>query len=115
LPGVYQWKDAAGTILYVGKANDLRDRVSTYLDPSTAKGDRLLQDIVDVEVIAVRTAKEALLLEQTLIKLHRPRYNVRLTDDKQYPYLKLTQDAFPVPKAPQRPLPPPAQGAPARA
>ena len=95
LPGVYQWKDAAGAILYVGKANDLRDRVSTYLDPATAKGDRLLQDIADVEVIAVRTAKEALLLEQTLIKLHRPRYNVRLTDDKQYPYLKLTNEAFP--------------------
>lgn len=95
LPGVYQWKDAAGAILYVGKANDLRDRVSTYLDPATAKGSRLLQDVADVEVIAVRTAKEALLLEQTLIKLHRPRYNVRLTDDKQYPYLKLTNEAFP--------------------
>lgn len=95
LPGVYQWKDASGTILYVGKANDLRDRVSTYLDPATAKGDRLLQDIADVEVIAVRSEKEALLLEQTLIKLHRPRYNVRLTDDKQYPYLKLTNEPFP--------------------
>jgi excinuclease ABC subunit C len=95
LPGVYQWKDAVGAILYVGKANDLRDRVSTYLDPATAKGSRLLQDAADVEVIAVRTAKEALLLEQTLIKLHRPRYNVRLTDDKQYPYLKLTNEAFP--------------------
>ncbi|MEK6976644.1 MAG: excinuclease ABC subunit UvrC, partial [Candidatus Thermoplasmatota archaeon] len=95
LPGVYQWKDSAGAILYVGKANDLRDRVSTYLDPTTAKGDRLLQDLADVEVIAVRTAKEALLLEQTLIKLHRPRYNVRLTDDKQYPYLKLTNEDYP--------------------
>lgn len=95
LPGVYQWKDVAGTILYVGKANDLRDRVSSYLDPATAKGHRLLQDIADVEVIAVRTAKEALLLEQTLIKLHRPRYNVRLTDDKQYPYLKLTNEPYP--------------------
>ncbi len=95
LPGVYQWKDGAGAILYVGKANDLRDRVSTYLDPATAKGSRLLQDVADVEVIAVRSGKEALLLEQTLIKLHRPRFNVRLTDDKQYPYLKLTGEAFP--------------------
>lgn len=95
MPGVYQWKDGAGAILYVGKANDLRDRVGTYLDPATAKGSRLLEDVADVEVIAVRSGKEALLLEQTLIKLHRPRYNVRLTDDKQYPYLKLTGEAFP--------------------
>jgi excinuclease ABC subunit C len=89
-PGVYQWKDAAGAILYVGKANDLRDRVSTYLDPATDKGSALLAEVADLDYIAVRTSKEALLLEQTLIKLHRPRFNVRLTDDKQYPYLKLT-------------------------
>lgn len=94
-PGVYQWKDAAGTILYVGKARDLRDRVSSYLDPATAKGLRLLDDAAQVDYIAVRNEKEALLLEQTLIKLHRPRYNVRLTDDKQYPYLKLTNEPYP--------------------
>lgn len=94
-PGVYQWKDAAGAILYVGKAVNLRDRVGSYLDPATAKGTRLLQDVADVDYIAVRTEKEALLLEQTLIKLHRPRYNVRLTDDKQYPYLKLTNETYP--------------------
>lgn len=95
LPGVYQWKDAGGTVLYVGKAIDLRDRVSSYFDPTTPKGGRLLQDIADIEVLAVRTEKEALLLEQTLIKLHRPRYNVRLADDKQYPYLKLTNEPYP--------------------
>ncbi len=95
LPGVYQWKDAAGAIVYVGKAIDLRDRVASYFDPTTAKGSRLLQDLADIEVIAVRTEKEALLLEQTLIKLHRPRYNVRLADDKQYPYLKLTNEPYP--------------------
>jgi excinuclease ABC subunit C len=94
-PGVYQWKDAGGLILYVGKANDLRDRVSSYLDPATAKGWRLMEEAADVDYIAVRTEKEALLLEQTLIKLHRPRYNVRLTDDKQYPYLKLTNEPYP--------------------
>ena len=94
-PGVYQWKDGAGAILYVGKANDLRDRVGTYLDPATAKGSALLAEAADVEFIAVRNSKEALLLEQTLIKLHRPRYNVRLTDDKQYPYLKLTNEPYP--------------------
>jgi excinuclease ABC subunit C len=94
-PGVYQWKDGAGAILYVGKANDLRDRVATYLDPATDKGSALLDEAADVDYIAVRTGKEALLLEQTLIKLHRPRFNVRLTDDKQYPYLKLTNEPYP--------------------
>jgi excinuclease ABC subunit C len=94
-PGVYQWKDAAGAILYVGKAVDLRSRVGSYLDPATAKGSALLGEAVDVDYIAVRTEKEALLLEQTLIKLHRPRFNVRLTDDKQYPYLKLTNEPYP--------------------
>jgi excinuclease ABC subunit C len=94
-PGVYQWKDGAGAIVYVGKAIDLRDRVSSYLDPTTAKGDALLEEARDVDYIAVRTEKEALLLEQTLIKLHRPKYNVRLNDDKQYPYLKLTAGPYP--------------------
>ena len=94
-PGVYQWKDGHGAILYVGKANDLRDRVSTYLDPATEKGSALLAEVEDLDYIAVRTGKEALLLEQTLIKLHRPRFNVRLTDDKQYPYLKLTNEPYP--------------------
>ncbi|MEA3190068.1 MAG: excinuclease subunit [Thermoplasmata archaeon] len=94
-PGVYQWKDATGTILYVGKAVDLRSRVSSYLDPTTPKTARLMEDVADLDFIAVRTEKEALLLEQTLIKLHRPRYNVRLNDDKQYPYLKLTREPYP--------------------
>lgn len=94
-PGVYQWKDANGAILYVGKAVDLRSRVGSYLDPATDKGSALLDEVADVDYIAVRTEKEALLLEQTLIKLHRPRYNVRLTDDKQYPYLKLTNEPYP--------------------
>ncbi|MFA5945245.1 MAG: excinuclease ABC subunit UvrC, partial [Candidatus Thermoplasmatota archaeon] len=94
-PGVYQWKDGRGAILYVGKAKDLRDRVSSYLDPATAKGSALLSEVADLDYIAVRTEKEALLLEQTLIKLHRPRFNVRLTDDKQYPYLKLTNEPYP--------------------
>jgi excinuclease ABC subunit C len=94
-PGIYQWKDAAGTVLYVGKAVDLRSRASSYLDPDTAKTSRLMQEAADLDYIAVRTEKEALLLEQTLIKRHRPRFNVRLTDDKQYPYLKLTSEPYP--------------------
>jgi excinuclease ABC subunit C len=94
-PGIYQWKDAAGTVLYIGKAVDLRSRVTSYFDPDRAKTSRLMQEAVDVDYIAVRTEKEALLLEQTLIKRHRPRFNVRLTDDKQYPYLKLTNEEYP--------------------
>ncbi len=94
-PGIYQWKDGNGAILYVGKAIDLRDRVSSYFDPATEKGSVLLSEVADLDYIAVRTGKEALLLEQTLIKLHRPRFNVRLTDDKQYPYLKLTNEPYP--------------------
>ncbi len=94
-PGVYNWKDAAGRILYVGKATDLRSRVSSYLDPDSPKTTALMAEAVEVDYIAVRTEKEALLLEQTQIKLHRPRFNVRLNDDKQYPYLKLTAEPYP--------------------
>ncbi len=94
-PGVYLWKDGSGQILYVGKAIDLRSRVSSYLDPAEGKTWALMAEARDLDFMAVRNEKEALLLEQTLIKLHRPRYNVRLTDDKQYPYLKLTKEAYP--------------------
>ena len=94
-PGVYLWKNGAGDVIYVGKAIDLRSRASSYLDPATAKHERLLDDATDIDYIAVATEKDALLLEQTLIKRHRPRYNVRLTDDKQYPYLKLTNEPYP--------------------
>lgn len=94
-PGVYLWKNAAGQVLYVGKAVDLRARVASYLDPATAKHERLLEDAADVDYIAVGTERDALVLEQTLIKRHKPRYNVRLTDDKQYPYLKLTREDYP--------------------
>lgn len=94
-PGVYLWQDAAGVVLYVGKAIDLRSRVSSYLDPDSVKTERLMAEAEGVDFIAVRNEKEALVLEQTLIKRHRPRFNVRLTDDKQYPYLKLTNEQYP--------------------
>jgi excinuclease ABC subunit C len=94
-PGVYLWKDAAGVVVYVGKAIDLRSRVSSYFDPDRPKTEALMEEAADVDFIAVRNEKEALVLEQTLIKRHRPRYNVRLNDDKQYPYLKLTDEPYP--------------------
>ncbi len=96
VPGVYQWKDEAGTVLYVGKAVDLRSRVTSYLrGAQSPKNTEMLRGAHQVDFIAVRNNKEALLLEQTLIKRLKPRYNVRLTDDKQYPYIKLTKDPYP--------------------
>lgn len=96
VPGVYLWKDAAGAVLYVGKAIDLRARTSNYLDASAdGKTAALMEQARDIDFIAVRNEKEALVLEQTLIKRHRPRYNVRLNDDKQYPSIVLTDEPYP--------------------
>ena len=98
-PGVYLFKDAQGRVLYVGKAASLRKRVRSYfrgrpsgLDPKTQ---RLVERASSVEWIETGSEPEALLLEDQLIKRHRPRYNVRLRDDKRYPYLKLTAEPFP--------------------
>ncbi|MCX8116891.1 MAG: excinuclease ABC subunit UvrC [Desulfobacterota bacterium] len=92
-PGVYLFKDKKGTILYVGKAGNLRHRVASYFkrieekDPKTLL---LLEKVADVETIVTETEKEALLLEDTLIKTHHPRYNIKLRDDKRYPCLRLS-------------------------
>ncbi len=96
-PGVYQMKDATGHILYVGKAKSLRSRVSSYFQPIIHEHPRtelLLSSVQDFEVIHTETENEALVLECTLIKRHKPKFNIRLKDDKQYPYLKisLTED-----------------------
>ncbi len=98
-PGCYLMKDDRQTILYVGKAVNLRSRVRSYFhstaqeDPKTAK---LVREIADIEWIVVGSELEALILEMNLIKRHRPRYNVRLKDDKRYPYIKAHwQDPFP--------------------
>ena len=98
-PGVYLWKDAAGGVLYVGKANKLRPRVRSYFvgdhldNPKTR---RLVELIADVETIVVPHETHALILESNLIKEHRPKYNVLLRDDKSYPYIKVTvQEPFP--------------------
>lgn len=99
-PGVYLMKGACGEVLYAGKARDLRARVRGYFAPSpgdTRPHIRLLvPKVADVEVVVTSNEKEALLLEDTLIKKHRPRYNVRLRDDKTYVSLKITvQERFP--------------------
>jgi excinuclease ABC subunit C len=91
-PGVYLFKDRQGEILYVGKAVVLADRVRSYFQKggdSSPKTALLVSQIADLETIVTRSALEALILESNLIKRHRPRFNVVLRDDKQYPYLRL--------------------------
>jgi len=98
-PGVYLLKDASGTVIYVGKASSLRNRVASYFVPSVDLGPRkqpMLDLVVDVEVIECEGEWEALLMESRLIKDIRPRFNDLLTDDKTFPYLVITtRDEFP--------------------
>ncbi len=98
-PGVYLMKDAAGEILYVGKAKSLRPRVRSYFASSaqhSLKTREMVRRVDDVETIVVDSEAEALILENNLIKEHRPRFNINLRDDKTYPYVKVTvQERYP--------------------
>src|SRR5689334_15748688 len=98
-PGVYLWKDAEGTVLYVGKAKRLRSRVRSYLAADhleSVKTRALMRQAADVDTIVVPTEAHALILEANLIKEYRPRFNISLRDDKSYPYIKVTvQEPFP--------------------
>src|SRR5688500_18248065 len=92
-PGVYLFKDGEGTIVYVGKARSLRDRVRSYFQagrPIDPRKGSMITEIADFELVLTDTEMEALALENNLIKRHQPRYNVLLRDDKNHPYLKLT-------------------------
>ena len=92
-PGVYLYKNAAGEIIYVGKAKSLRSRVASYFHEGRwqdAKTGTLVREAVDVDYIVVANNKEALALENNLIKQKKPRFNILLRDDKTYPYVKLT-------------------------
>src|SRR4030088_447660 len=92
-PGVYLFHDAAGTVLYVGKAGSLRSRVRSYFLESRsidAKTGSLVREIADLETIVVDNEREALALENNLIKRYHPKFNVLLRDDKTYPYIKFT-------------------------
>ena len=98
-PGVYIHKDAHGKILYIGKARSLKSRVRSYFNkdgghsPLTRKLSKL---VTDIETIITTSEKDALILENNLVKMHKPPYNIRLKDDKRYPYLKLTlNEEFP--------------------
>jgi excinuclease ABC subunit C len=98
-PGVYLHKDTAGKVIYVGKAKNLRNRVRSYFRaarPFDRKTDALVDQIADLEFIVTDNEVEALILEASLVKKHKPRYNIKLQDDKSYPHLKLTvNEPFP--------------------
>ncbi|MEK7281061.1 MAG: GIY-YIG nuclease family protein [Chloroflexota bacterium] len=91
-PGVYLFKDSQGIVLYVGKAASLHHRVRSYFAPSadlSPKHHKLVARVADVDFMVTDSEPEAIILEGNLIKRYRPHYNVRLKDDKSYPYLKI--------------------------
>jgi excinuclease ABC subunit C len=97
-PGVYLYKDAHGTVIYVGKAKNLRSRVRSYFNDdrlADAKTGTLIGEARQIDFIQVDNEKEALALENNLIKQWKPRYNILLRDDKTYPYIKLTNETYP--------------------
>ena len=92
-PGVYLFRDARGKVLYVGKANSIRKRVASHFsNPSTRGGRDLVDQIDHIEALVVGTDAEALLAEQNFIKQYKPRFNIRLRDDKSYPYIAISLD-----------------------
>ena len=96
LPGSYQFKNKDGIIIYVGKAKNLKRRLSSYFNRvQTGKTLMLVNDIKDFEYIVTSTELESLILEITLIKKYNPKYNILLKDDKSYPYIEFTKDKYP--------------------
>lgn len=95
-PGCYLMKDRQGTIIYVGKAKVLKNRVRSYFTGShDGKTQRLVSEIEDFEYIVTSSDLEAFILELNLIKTHDPKYNIMLKDDKTYPYIKITNEKHP--------------------
>ena len=92
-PGVYLFRDAKGKVIYVGKAKSIKKRVASHFsNPSTRAGREILQMIDQIEALVVHTESEALLVEQNFIKQYQPRLNIRLRDDKSYPYIAISMD-----------------------
>ncbi|MBR6116214.1 MAG: GIY-YIG nuclease family protein, partial [Paludibacteraceae bacterium] len=96
-PGVYQHLDAEGTIIYVGKAKNLRRRVNSYFqkDQPSSKTRQLVANIADIRYVVVESEQDAFLLENNLIKQYQPRYNILLKDGKSYPSICITREEFP--------------------
>ena len=95
LPGVYSFLDETGKILYIGKARSLRKRVAAYSRPHSWLIPAMLERARSLDYTVTTTEREALILEASMVRHHQPRYNVRLKDDKRFPYLKLTIEQFP--------------------
>ncbi len=97
LPGIYQYFDNTGMIIYIGKAKNLKKRVSSYFNktPENRKTALLVRNIADIRHMVVDSEEDALLLENNLIKKYQPRYNIRLKDDKTYPWLCIKKERFP--------------------
>jgi len=98
LPGVYLWKDKDGTIIYIGKALNLKHRIKNYLNPAgkDLKTRHLIKNIASLDYIITNSEADAFILEATLIKRYRPKYNIMLKDDKRYPFVKITvNEPFP--------------------
>jgi len=97
LPGIYQFLNKNNKIIYIGKAKNLRSRVRSYFRSKvdSPKTKALVEKIIDFEIIATENEIEALVLENNLIKKHKPRYNVNLKDDKTYPYIRVTKEPYP--------------------
>jgi len=97
-PGIYQFFDTTGEVIYVGKSKHLKNRVSSYFNGTSklnfAKRN-MVEQIVDIKIIVTNNETESLLLENTLIKDKKPKYNVLLKDDKNYIYIKITKETFP--------------------
>lgn len=96
-PGVYEYFDSEGVIIYVGKAKNLKKRVASYFNKTSENGKTqlLVKKIVDIQYIVVDTELDALLLENNLIKKYQPKYNIQLKDDKTYPWICIKKEAFP--------------------
>ena len=97
-PGVYQFLDSSNTIIYIGKAKNLKNRVSSYFNKvqfENRKTKLLVSKIVDIRTIKVDSEMDALLLENALVKKYQPKYNVQLKDDKTYPWICIKNEPFP--------------------
>src|SRR5690554_6700349 len=96
-PGCYLMLNQTGDVIYVGKAKNLRNRVRSYFRGAhNAKTEKLISEIADFNYIVTNSEQESLILEFNLIKQHAPRYNIRLIDDKSYPYIEITDEEHPM-------------------
>src|SRR3954449_5009686 len=92
-PGVYLFRDGRGKVIYVGKAKSIKKRVASHFSNSVVRGDVEMRDLIDdIQFVEVNTEAEALLAEQNFIKQYQPRFNIRLRDDKSYPFIAISMD-----------------------